>query len=185
MTMHDLIQRHRGRIALLSQFLRAAYLGSRNPESAVARRVRRRLIATLDAMLDYETETLLVELQYWDRTTEAERVRDEKADPQYWDHADQFADDWTGTPLLDVDPVRPSEQNQAPGIGRQYRYEPGFPVHLSVETGELGDLAALIARIEHDLEITFTIERVFEREDVLLAFSLTDEERRRTLAQPG
>lgn len=176
MTMFDLIQRHMDRIALLSRFLRAAYLGSRNPESAVARRVRRRLVATLNAMLDYETEILSVDIQYRDRTTETDRTQDENADPQFWDHADHFADDWAGTPLFDVNPVRPRHQ---------YRYEPGFPVHLSVEAGELGDLAALIVQIEHDLEIAFTVERVFETEDALLAFSLADEERRRTAAKPG
>ncbi|WP_371349260.1 hypothetical protein [Ancylobacter sp. IITR112] len=187
MTIEDLIQLHIDRIALLAHSLRAAHLGRRSKESRpVARKVRRRLIAVLDDMLDYEQEILAADRDYLERTTPAERARDDHAEPGWCDYSDAFAIDWSGTELLDPAPLAGNGRAYDPSMGRWYRVEPGYPIRIPVTTEELGELAALLDRIERDLGISFSIERVFWNEDTLVAFSLDEEARStRAAAQPG
>lgn len=170
MTIEDLVQLHIDRIARLERFLRAAHLGRRAQQSAASRRVRRRLIAAIDDMLDYEREALKADRAYLAATTPAERAQDERAEPGCWENEDMFAVDFAEIQLLGRAPVLGEGRAFDAERGRWYRVAKGFPVTLPLDAQELGDLAVLIACMEGELGIAFTAVRVFWTENALEIF---------------
>jgi len=185
MTIERHIQLHIMRIALLSQYLRTAYVGTRGKECPIARRVRRRLIALIEQMIDYEQEMLDADRCYLRNTTAGERVADCKADPEFFTYADAFVEDFEAMPLLDA--VRAISEGRVfdPATGTSFIVEDGFPVRIPVTSEELGELAALIDRMTRELGVSFTIERVLRTEDELFVFAVRQEERERSAAEAG
>lgn len=175
MTIEDLIQLHTDRLALLSQYLRIAHLGRRDKESAVARKVRRRLIRQIEEMIDYEQDMLDVEQSYLHRTTEADRAQDERAEPGWCDAGDTFTCDFDRVALLDTAPLVEDGRAYDYSMGRWYRVEEGYPKKITVPAEDLGDLAVLIARIEINLDIGFTVERFAWTENMLAQWVLANE----------
>jgi len=179
MAMHDIIKVHVDRLALLSDFLRAAHLGRRWPESPVARAIRRHLITQIEFMLDGEREMLSAVRQCGKHTPKGQPARCGCTDSQCW-ATDRFIAYWAETDLMDLDPVvsgrRAHESYPDP------LFDGDFPVLLPIASAELGNLAELIARIERGLRIAFTIRRVFWNEDALTVFTRAEEERRQSAA---
>jgi len=177
-TIEDLIQIHEERIAHLNHFLRRAHLDQRGKESAVARKVRRRLIGEIGQMLDYEEDALEADLEYRASTTPAQRDLDERAEPGCWDTWDQFSTDFDDLPLLDVAPILGDDGRAFdPSVGRWYHVEDSYPKKVVIAVAELGDLAALIDQMAKDLDISFTLERYFWTETTLGQWVLAEEMR--------
>jgi hypothetical protein len=177
MTIEHHIQRHVERIALLAQFLRTAYLGTRSKERPVARKVRRQLIMLIEQMIDYEQEMLDADRSYLENTTEAERAADDKVDPDFFTYADAFAEDFSLMPLLDAARIISAGEAFDLTTGTSFIVDEGYPVHIPVTSEELGQLANLIASMTHELGVSFTIERVFRDEDALFIFVVGQAER--------
>ena len=183
MTIENLIQSRIDRIFLLDGFLRELHLGRRTKESAVARKVRRNLISEIKEMVAWECDELVDDEDYLDGTTESERAQDESVEPGWCETMDDFSTVFDTVALLDSAPLH-DEEGRAfdPSMCRWYAVEEGYPKKVSVSADELGNLAALIKRIEEALDISFAVERFFWTEDQLAMWTLAQEER---AAQPG
>lgn len=165
MTIEDIIQGHLDRIATLNGFLRLAFLGRNDEESAVACRVRRRLIAELDEMIFLEREALAADRSYLKRTTESERAHDESQDLG-WDDDDDFSEIFETVVLLDTAPLRTDEGLAYDYAARRwYHVEESYPKRVALTDEDLGDLAALIRRIEEAFDISFTVDRYLWTEE--------------------
>ncbi len=182
MTIEHHIHLHIERITLLSQFRRAAYLGTRRPESPVARRVRRRLIPLIEQMIDYEQEMLDADRSYLKNTTEAERAADAKVGPGFFAYDDTFVADFELLPLLDDVRVISPDKVFDLETGASFIVEEGYPVRIPVTSEELGELATLFDLMTRKLGINFTIERVFRTEDELFVFVVSQGDRDRDAA---
>lgn len=183
MTIENLIQSRVDRISLLDGFLRELHLGRRTREIGVARKVRRNLISEIEEMMACECDELVDDEDYLDSTTESERAQDESVLPGWCATMDDFSTVFGTIALLDSAPLVTDEGRAFdPSMGRWYAVEEGYPKKISVSADELGNLAALIKRIEEALDISFTVERFFWTEDQLALWTLAQEERD---AQPG
>lgn len=183
MTIENLIQSRIDRIFLLDGFLRELHLCRRTKESAMARKVRRNLINEIKEMVAWECDELVDDEDYLDGTTESERAQDESVLPGWCATMDDFSTVFDTVALLDSAPLLTDEGRAFdPSMGRWYAVEEGYPKKMSVSADELGNLAALIKRIEEALDISFTVERFFWTEDQLAMWTLAQEERD---AQPG
>lgn len=178
MTLENMIQGHLDRIATLNDFLRLAYLGRRSKESAVARKVRRNLIGEIEVMIDEEREQLDVARAYLDRTTESQRAHDDSVVGLLESDDEAFADFSVRRALLDIPPLF-TKPGRAYNVmkSRWYDVEEGYPKRVAVPAEELGDLAALIARVGETFYVDFIVERFFWSEDALLAWTAAQEER--------
>ena len=160
MTIFELIAIYEGRIAKLSGYLRTVHANRLPNDSAVARRVRRRLLTALDEMIDHQREQLASEQRYLKRTTEAERTRDDEVDPDFYE--DDFVEIWDGNSLLDSTAVHSDGRHAFdPYRCRWCEIDGPFPLFVPVTDDELGALASILHWIEDDLGITFAIERIF------------------------
>lgn len=176
MTIEDLIHVHDERIERLNRFLRLAHLGRRGKETAVARKARRRLIGEIAYMLDYEQEALEADLEYLYSTTPGQRALDERAEPGCWGDEDHFKTDFAVVPLLDAEPLAGEDGRMLDHrTGGWYHVEEGYPKKVTTATEELGELAALIDRMQQDLGITFTVDRYFWTDDALGIWVLSHE----------
>lgn len=175
MTIEDIIEIHDDRIERLNRFLRLAHFGLRRKENAVARKARRRLIGEIGRMLAYEQDALEADLEYRYSTTPAQRELDERAEPGGWD-ADHFETDFAVVPLLDAEPIAGDDGWMLdPATGGWYHVEDGYPKKISAAIEEVGELAALIDRMQQDLGIAFTLDRYFWTEDALAIWVLSHE----------
>lgn len=182
MTIENLIQSRVDRIFLLDGFLRELHLGLRTKESAAARKVRRNLISEIKEMMAWECDELVDDEDYLDSTTESERAQDESVSPGWCATMDDFSTVFDTVALLDSAPLLTGEGRALdPSMGRWYAVEEGYPKQMIVSADELGNLAALIKRIEEALDISFTVERYFWTEDQLALWALAQEQR---AAQP-
>lgn len=174
MTIEDYIDIHEDRIAQLDGFLRLAHLGRRSKESAVARKIRRRLIAEITEMLDYEREILGEDLEYLTSTTPEQRVTDEKAMPLCEELWDAFEDDFAVVPLLDAASLV-GDDGRAFDLrtGGWYRVTEGYPLKVMEAIEGLGPLADLIGQMQEDLGITYTLDRYFWTENALEIWALS------------
>lgn len=178
MTIEDLIEIHDDRIERLNRFLRLAHLGHRGKENAVARKARRRLIGEIGQMVDYEQDALAADLEYRCSTTPAQRALDERAEPGCWDAWDHFKTDFAVVPLLDAEPLAGDDGWMLdPATGGWYHVADGYPKKVTASIESLGELAALIGRMQEDLGITFTLDRYFWTEDALAIWVLSHEMR--------
>ncbi len=181
MTIEDSINRHEDRIAQLDGFLRIAHLGRRSKESAVARKARRRLIAEINEMLDYEREILGEDLEYLSATTPEQRTIDEAALPLCEDDWDIFEENFAVVPLLDAAPLVGDDGRALDfTTGRWYRVAEGYPLKVTEAIEDLGPLAELIGQMQEDPGITFTLERYFWTENAFEIWALShlsDEQR--------
>ncbi|ELT51208.1 hypothetical protein [Brucella intermedia] len=178
MTIEDLIHVRDERIERLNRFLRLAHLGLRGKENAVARKARRRLIGEIGFMLDYEREALDADLEYLYSTTPAQRALDERAEPGCWGNEDHFATDFAVVPLLDAAPLAGDDGRMLnPANGHWYHVEDGYPKKVPATAEELGDFAALIDRMQQELNVTFTVDRFFWTESTLEIWVLSHEMR--------
>lgn len=183
MTIEDNIQNHIDRMSLLDGFLRLAHLGRRTKESAVARKVRRNLIAEIEEMIDYEQDMLSIDRTYLKNTTEAERAADSKAGPDFFADDDVFVEVFELVPLLDAVQIISADRIYDLSTRAYFIVEEGYPVYIPVANEELGGVATLIERMTRDLGVTFTIERILRTEDELFAYSISREERERVAAE--
>lgn len=166
MTIEDLIDIHLGRIERLNCFLRLAHLGRRGNESAIARKVRRRLIGEIGNMLEYEQEALEADLEYRSATTPAQRALDERSEPGCWDYEDPFETDFAVVPLLDAEPLAGDDGRMLdPATGEWFRPEAGYPRKITVAIEQLGELAAVVDQMQQNLVIGFTLDRFFWTEN--------------------
>ncbi len=176
MTIEDLIETHDVRIERLNRFLRLAHLGLRGKENAVARKARRHLVAEIGQMLAYEQYALEADLEYRYSTTPAQRALDERAEPGCWDAWDHFGTDFAVVPLLDAAPIAGDDGRMLdPATGGWHHGEAGYPKKVTTAPEELGELAALIGRMQDELGITFTLDRYFWTEDALAIGALSRE----------
>lgn len=182
MTIENLIQSRVDRIFLLDGFLRELHLGRRTKESAVPRKVRRNLISEIKEMMAWECDELVDDEDYLDSTTESERAQDESVLPGWCATMDDFSTVFDTVALLDSAPLRDEGRAFDPSMGRWYAVEEGYPKKMSASADELGNLAALIKRIEEALDISFTVERFFWTDDQLALWTLAQEVRE---PQPG
>lgn len=95
---------------------------------------------------------------------------------------DDFSTVFDIVALLDSAPLRDEGRAFDPSMGRWYAVEEGYPKKMSASADELGNLAALIKRIEEALDISFTVERFFWTDDQLALWTLAQEVRE---PQPG
>ena len=171
MTIHDLIDLHAERVAMLAAFLRKVRRVRLPADNDIAVAVQERLLFVLDEMLCNEREFLKADRRYLRKTTGEQRARDGAAVPEFCDDDDTFAVDWDGTRLLDemleddvLGTVLDLQLDQVHPITEKY------PLRIKIGDGRLGKLAPIIRRIETEFEISFVIERIFFNEDQVIAF---------------
>ncbi|MFJ1311779.1 hypothetical protein [Agrobacterium sp. P15N1-A] len=162
MNIHESIQRHADRVALLAEFRRTVRAIRRDRNNSIATEVRRRLLSVLSDMMSEERDMLQADRQYLRNTTEDERAHDDAADPASCEDGDFFVSVWDGYPLLDMALTDPETQHIFDPASQQWFPIAGsFPLRLPISDERLGELAPIIQQIEIAFEIRFVIELIF------------------------
>ena len=136
-------------------------------DSDLARSVHHKLASVLAEMIEDLRKVIIAERNY-----------DDRSEPDYWDYADEFTNDFDALPLLDAAPLFGKDGRAFDlSVRRWYQVMEGYPKRVPVRPADLGDLARLLEDMTADLEISFTLDRFFWTESALEHWVFAEERR--------